>query len=470
MIQIHHVEFFRLPMRTRIPFRYGITELRELPHLFVRATVEIDGETVTGVSADGLTPKWFTKDPSTDFESHDLPQMISVIEQAGRTAGSVGRCDSWFDWWFRTYFSLFTWNRAAGHAPLLLGFGFSLIERAVLDAFCRRTALPLHRLLHENAFEIDLTAVRPGLTHGHPTFALPSTPSPSVIARHTVGLSDPLTAADVRDTDRPDDGLPLTLEENIQRYGLTHLKIKLSGDVEADGARLLQIAELCQRTAGPAARFTLDGNENYHNIDDFRQQWQQLLQNSAIRSFVDQSLLFVEQPIHRDHALAESVRDELQAWHNAPPLVIDESDADFSSLPTALELGYRGTSHKNCKGIVKSLANAATIHQIGNKARRLILSAEDLGNVGPVALLQDLAVVALLGITHVERNGHHYFAGLSHLPSTLQQQIAEHHSDLYEQQQGMLSLRLQQGRINLHSVNEAPFGCRLLPDVAALCR
>ena len=41
------------------------------------------------------------------------------------------------------------------------------------------------------------------------------------------------------------------------------------------------------------------------------------------------------------------------------------------------------------------------------------MSGEDLANVGPVALLNDLTVMSSLGVNHVERNGHHYFSGLS---------------------------------------------------------
>ena len=34
------------------------------------------------------------------------------------------------------------------------------------------------------------------------------------------------------------------------------------------------------------------------------------------------------------------------------------------------------------------------------------MSGEDLANVGPVALLNDLAVMSVLGVEDVERNGH----------------------------------------------------------------
>ena len=43
------------------------------------------------------------------------------------------------------------------------------------------------------------------------------------------------------------------------------------------------------------------------------------------------------------------------------PLIIDESDAELSSFPTAVSLGYAGVSSKLCKGLYKSILNAARV-------------------------------------------------------------------------------------------------------------
>ncbi|HCK51670.1 MAG TPA: hypothetical protein DIC23_00540, partial [Planctomycetaceae bacterium] len=89
-------------------------------------------------------------------------------------------------------------------------------------------------------------------------------------------------------------------------------------------------------------------------------------------------------------------------------------DARNDSLALALELGYHGTSHKNCKGVFRGVINACLIeflnrqNNVGDRESRYIMSGEDLANIGPVALLQDLAVASSLGITSIERNGHHY--------------------------------------------------------------
>ena len=44
------------------------------------------------------------------------------------------------------------------------------------------------------------------------------------------------------------------------------------------------------------------------------------------------------------------------------------------------------------------------------------MSAEDLTTQAGLSVQQDLALVNLLGITHVERNGHHYVNGMAALP------------------------------------------------------
>ena len=142
-------------------------------------------------------------------------------------------------------------------------------------------------------------------------------------------------------------------------------------------------------------------------------------------------------------------------------MIIDESDGTLTSAAEALELGYAGTSHKNCKGIFKGVASACLIADRRKKdpGRRYVLSSEDLGNVGPVALLQDLAVAACLGVGHTERNGHHYFTGLSMYPRDVQEQVLQNHGGLYRRHDdGFPTLDVRGGRLDIGSVVAAPFG------------
>ena len=80
-LKINDVQMHVLNMHTRFPFKYGIASLVALPHLFVRIEVEVDGRSSVGLSADGLPPKWFTKNPETPFDS-DLDEMLTVIRHA----------------------------------------------------------------------------------------------------------------------------------------------------------------------------------------------------------------------------------------------------------------------------------------------------------------------------------------------------------------------------------------------------
>ena len=70
-------------------------------------------------------------------------------------------------------------------------------------------------------------------------------------------------------------------------------------------------------------------------------------------------------------------------------------------------------------------------------------------------------MMALLGISHVERNGHHYYRRLSMLPASWQRAVLEAHGDIYRpHQDGFACLHIEDGRLDLRSVNAAPFGSR----------
>lgn len=471
-VRAREIDLHVLNMRTRMPFRYGIASMTGLPHLFVRLRAEIDGKEQVGLASEGLPPKWFTKDPSTTFRQ-DLADMLTVIRHACHLATET-RGESVFDWWHQIYVAQQRWAEEQGFPPLLSGLGASLVERAMIDAYCRANDEPFAVAVRRNSFGIQLGAIHDELGASTPATFLPPQPLRSVIARHTVGLADPLTDADIPDGERLDDGLPQSLEASIRTYGLTHFKLKLSGDLARDVARLRQIAVVLSNTSGATGEdyaFTLDGNEQYHDVEAFIHAWRTFAAEPSLRTFM-RHVLFVEQPLHRDVALSEGVARDLVGWQERPPIIIDESDGAVESLPRALASGYAGTSYKNCKGVFRGLANACLIarRNAENPDRRFVISGEDLANVGPVALLQDLAAMATLGIEHVERNGHHYFAGLSMLPQKAQEQVLAEHGDLYRRRtndegrraETFATLDISAGRLRLGSVVEAPFGTAFL--------
>lgn len=451
-LKVKEIRFNALEMRTRFPFKYGIASMTVLPHLFVTVMVETSAGAVQGIASEGLVPKWFTKNPATRYEE-DLPAFGKVINHAAGTVLSMDAMPSFFDLWRDLYREQALWAQKTGHPALLAHLGTSLIERAVLDALCRVAKKPLHELVRKNALGLTFGDVHTELKGLAPKDVFAKPPADFLLCRHTVGLGDPLDEED--EGESPADGLPFRLTECVRRYGIRYFKVKLCGDQSTDLPRLRRIAKVLDECIPDETySLTLDGNEQFRSMAAFRENWTELVSDPALARFFS-GLLMVEQPLHRSIALDETVKTALLEWGDKPKIIIDESDASLESLPTALALGYSGTSHKNCKGIVKGLVNAALLSSRNNS----VLSGEDLSNVGPIALLQDLALMSLLGIGHVERNGHHYFAGLSMYPESVQDRVLAAHGDLYSKHEGGFpSLRIDSGRLAVGSVNTSGFG------------
>lgn len=459
-LRIRNSEVFIHNIHTRIPFRFGITELTSVPHMFMKLDVEIDGVIQTGVSADTLIQKWFTKDPAAEMQD-EIADLLRVIQHAADAGQAIGESESVFDLWMRLYDRQISWGAQQGYAPLLANFGTTIIERALIDAFCRAKNMTFWDALVDNNFEIVPGAIHPELEGTSIREMLPDQPLDKVHVRHTVGLTDPIWTEDIPVSQRVDDGLPQSLEENIDTYDLHYFKIKVNGSIDQDYDRLRRIVDLFDKKGIREYHYTLDGNEQYESVEMFQEFWEYITAQPDLSEFLDH-LLYVEQPLKRGNALSESTGKALHHWPGHPDMIIDESDCCTGSFKEAVHLGYQGTSHKNCKGIFKSILNAGLIrhYRIKHPTDNYILSAEDLVNIGPIALLQDLAVVSALGIPHVERNGHQYFRGLDMFPQEIQVKVVSAHPDLYRSnlEYDFPTLNIQGGIISLASVNQSPFG------------
>jgi hypothetical protein len=320
----------------------------------------------------------------------------------------------------------------------------------VLDALCRALGVSFYRAVQANlvgagSFEgIDLGAYCASLK-----------PRASIAARHTVGLVDPITAADQKQ--RVGDGLPETLEEVVARYGQRYFKLKVAGDARADVERLVAIAAVLDRIAGPY-HVSLDGNEQYEDMQGVAELWARMKGEVRLARLVS-SVLFIEQPVKRQKALASPVKDIDR------PVIIDESDDALDAFPRAKALGYRGVSSKTCKGLYKSLLNGARCVAWGEG---YFMSGEDLTIQAGLALQQDLALVSLLGLTHVERNGHHYVNGMAGLPPGEQDAFLAAHPDLYERSHGAVRVKISEGMLDIGSLDCPGYASRAMPDWQAM--
>src|SRR5436853_591672 len=197
---------------------------------------------------------------------------------------------------------------------------------------------------------------------------------------------------------------------------------------EAVRSNLPAIAAVLDRNEEPY-QATLDGNEQYASAAGALELWRRIRAEPRLKRLAS-SIAFIEQPVNRQHALSGDV----SALAEEKPVIIDESDDSLEAFPRARRLGYTGVSSKTCKGLYKSLLNAARCRLWNREegAARYFMSGEDLTLQAGLALQQDLALVSLLGLAHAERNGHHYVNGMAGLPLAEQAAFLEAHPDLYE--------------------------------------
>jgi hypothetical protein len=447
-VRVQEVEFRVTDCETRLPFRFGIHTMTWAPTLTVRATLETDAGPAVGYASELLVPKWFEKDPQKSL-AEDAEALITSARLAARSAQGT-ETETVFDLWWRV------WRERVHHCPqdapdrLVRGFGVALIERAILDAACRAAGLSFFGALKQ-----DLFCLRPGDVHAELedwslAESLPAQPTERVILRHTVGLVDALRGSELER--RVDDGLPEALDEDIRAFGLTHFKLKLSGEREADLARTLAFGEVLREEVGEPARFTVDGNEQFRDpralVDFFRE-----LDAAPGGRELLRGLLYIEQPLPRALSLGKEVAEGLTALREIAPVILDEADNGIEALPRALDLGYGGVSVKNCKGVLRAL-----LHRGLCERRGAFQSGEDLTNLGVLALQQDLATMAALGLPHVERNGHHYFRGLDHLSPTEASDAAAAHADLWRSDERGVQLDVRGGALALGSLQCTGYG------------
>jgi hypothetical protein len=428
------------------------------------------GQHLTGHAADNLPPKWFDKDPTKTFRDNVTDELRSIRAaqtaylEAGRTPRTV------FDLWLEAYPEARRRCAALGLNGLTASFGSSLFERALADAAGRAAGLDVVGMLRAGTLGLRPEAVHPGLSAADVLAWTACTPPDTLAVRHTVGLVDPIVAGDVPPGAWLDDGLPQTLEQCITAQGLTHFKLKVGGDVAADIDRLSRIAATIDRlVAGPYV-VSLDGNEQYKSFDAFARLLAAMRRAPALARLL-RSTVFIEQPLDRAIALDARAGEGLGELGAEIPMIIDESDADLDSFTRAVDLGYRGVSTKNCKGIIKSFLNRSLVERL-NRDRapgaRLFMSAEDLTNVAVVPLQQDLATVRALGIGHVERNGHHYVRGLAHCSDEERRQATRLHADLYGGDEREAWVRIENGRVRVGSLAVPGYGVAFAPDLAAM--
>ncbi len=459
-LTVQEVQLFERPVRFRLPFRFGASTVREAPQAFVRTLVRLaDGREAWGATAELMVPKWFDKNPELSNEAN-FDQLRHSLRLAA-TAYTSDRTPQTAYGLSAAHYAALVKGRGSGLNPLTAAFGPAQLDKAIVDALCRAHGVSFPNAVRENLVGLAPEPLAPDLA-GFDVDALLRgfTLPPSIHARHTVGLADPLTATDAGKAEPLDDGLPETLEQVIARYGHRYFKIKIGGLLAEDLERLGAIAEVL-RVHCADYRVTLDGNERYQDVGGVLELWQSLRTDPRFEHLI-QRVLYVEQPIERSVTLEQDVTPLAREV----PVIVDEADGTVGTFLRARRRGYTGISSKACKGIYKSLLNAARcrVWNEGPVEPRFFLSAEDLTCQAGLAVQQDLALVGMLGLDHVERNGHHYVHGMVGADAAEQANFLHAHAGLYARVGGRTCLDVKEGRLDLDSLSCVGFAAAAEPN------
>lgn len=447
-LKLRDIAFFERPVQFARPFRFGAITINATPQLFVRVEIEVEGRGgAVGASAELLVPKWFDKRPELS-----PAQTVDGLRQSLEIARGLYLARTGY----LTAFDLHASCMGAQVAicakknipPLAAAYGPAEIDKAILDALLRAVGTNFFDGTAGNIAGID-ARLSPDLKDAEIAAFLSSRKAlPRVAIRHTVGLDDPVEG----------EGGVADPSENA---GANYFKLKLSGDPVADVARLARIGKELE-TLGRDTKVTLDANEQYSDLTVLHALMDRLDRDAALRPIASR-LLYVEQPMPRD-VTRQSPLGQLAA-HG---FIIDEADDSYDAFPAARALGYRGISSKSCKGLYKSIVNATRAAKWSAEGETFFVTGEDLTCQAGLAVQQDLALGAFLGITHAERNGHHYVDGFGETPAAEVAAFAAAHPDLYADAGHGIRLSIHDGDLLTGSLHATGFATSVHPDWSAL--
>jgi hypothetical protein len=442
-LAVRDIAFFERRVGFARPFRFGAVTVNAATQIFVRAEIEVEGRAIaTGASAELMAPKWFDKRAHLSPEETAAELRRSLLIARELYLSRTG---------FETAFGL---HAAAIDAqllacaredipPLAAGYGPAEIDKAILDALLRSAAVGFFDGMAQNIAGIDARLSRDLADDDVVRFLSGRQRLERVAIRHTVGLDDKIEG----------EGGVADVKENA---GARYFKLKLGGDVDADTARLIRIGSELLRLPHQY-RVTLDANEQYADLAALGALVDHLDRDSALKPIAAR-LLYIEQPMPRDMTMASPL-----GRLSARDFIIDEADDSYDAFVRACALGYRGISSKSCKGLYKSLINATRAAKWTTEGERCFIAGEDLTCQAGLGVQQDLALGALIGITHAERNGHHYVDGFADTPAAEAEAFLAAHPDLYVADGNKVALSIHDGELLTGSLTTRGFASAVHP-------
>lgn len=251
-----------------------------------------------------------------------------------------------------------------------------------------------------------------------------------IYVQHVVGIGDPLIQADK--VSPPEDGLPVSLDEWIQKEGVSWFKLKVKGmDIEWNISRIIEVYRIAEESLKKAniqhpVMLSIDPNEACPSPEPVIEMLRKLKEFSKP---LYHALEYVEQPTSRQMKDYTFTMHGIAHW---VPVIMDESLDSMESLEQVEHLGWSGIAIKTCKG-----HSHAILAYCWAKQKNLFITLQDLTNPG-LALVHSAKLFSRLSLSSggFECNSRQYIP----------------HSRENEQLSFPGLFQVKQGRIDLKSI------------------
>lgn len=374
-IRVIGARLYFLPVKTRVPLKFGSETLTEVTCARVALRVrDQNGREAEGWGETPLSVQWAWPGALAYEKRHEA--MRSFCRALVRQWSS-------FDVWghplqighafLRDVLPTLASAQPIGLPQLASLVCCSPFDIAMYDAFGNLMGRPVYELLTREFLADDLSNFLEPAEDSRVSFAgrfvsdFLSPRQNKLPVWHLVGGLDPLSREDLKG-DEPDDGYPILLRDWIARDSLKCLKIKLRGtDARWDYQRLCDVGRIAIETGVRA--LSADFNCTVNEAEYVNQIIDRLAREHAQ---IDRLLLYVEQPF--PYELNERSID-VRSVSARKPLFLDESAHDWQHIRLGRSLGWSGVALKTCKtqtGALLSLCWA--------KAHGMPVMVQDLTN------------------------------------------------------------------------------------------
>jgi len=441
------VELYFLPIKTRIPLKFGPEVVTSVTCARAKITVtDRSGRTAVGWGETPISVQWVWPSTIAYEERHQiLLKFCKTLAHEWAHFDTFGHpITVGYAFQRERLKALLTADNATRPADRAMPWLAALVCCSVFDIALHDAYGVLHQryiydTYNREYMNADLAAfLEPAEKSNvdfcgtYPSDFLSSSRTNVMRAWHLVGGLDRIATLEPESV-KVNDGVPTLLADWIRRDGLNCLKIKLKGnDVAWDIQRIVDVGTLAIEHG--VDWLSTDFNCTVHEVAYVNHILDHLL---AAHPRIYGMILYVEQPFPYE---IEEHPIDVHSVAARKPLFMDESAHDWHMVKLGRELGWTGVALKTCKTQTGALLSACFA-----KAHGMTLMVQDLTNP-MLAMIPHALLASHVGtIMGVETNASQFYPDASSLEERV-------HPKLY---------RRQNGSVDLSSLRGPGFGYRV---------